>query len=142
MSDDGKIIVDDDWKSQAQREKAELSEKLDNQPDPQEREIPEASLLLHFEGLVVQTMMMLGLMEYPGMEGQRVYDPLQAKHLIDMLVVLRDKTAGNRTPEEEDYLARVVPELQLTWVEVTKAVAQQQAQGGAAAAGGPSIFTE
>ena len=50
-------------------------------------------------------------------------DIAQAKYLIDTLMMLRDKTQGNLTPEEEGVLSESISELQRVYV-----VRTQQAQ--------------
>lgn len=146
MSDENKIIIDDDWKAQAEKEKEELAAEAEAE-SAQMGEAPEATLLGHFESLAVQAMMALGLVEHPAMKGQRMMDPIQAKYLIDTLDMLKEKTEGNRSNEEEEYITKLMPDLKMTYVEVVNAVAQAQSEeaakaGGEAGAGdGPSIVT-
>ena len=42
----------------------------------------------------------------------------QAKHSIDLLAVLQQKSEGNRTPEESDKLEAALHELRLAFVTV------------------------
>ncbi len=42
----------------------------------------------------------------------------QAKHSIDLLSMLQQKTEGNRTPEESDELEAVLHQLRLAFVSV------------------------
>jgi hypothetical protein len=51
--------------------------------------------------------------------GQRRRDPGQAADLIDMLMLLRDKTGGHRTPEESQALETLIHDLQLRYVKAT-----------------------
>ena len=44
----------------------------------------------------------------------------QAKFLIDTLIILRDKTKGNLTKEEDDLLNGSIYELQLRYVDLSK----------------------
>ena len=44
----------------------------------------------------------------------------QAKFLIDTLVILRDKTKGNLSKEEDDLLNGSIYELQLRYVDLSK----------------------
>jgi hypothetical protein len=46
-------------------------------------------------------------------------DPGQAAEIIDLLLLLREKTEGRRTPEENQALDEVVYELQLGYVRAT-----------------------
>jgi len=113
-----KIIVDEDWKSKVDREREE-SRKAAPQPAepagvdaagaPGEAELTPFDFLV--SSLAAQTVMALGL---AGEEGQQqVYVDLgAAKHLIDTLMVLREKTQGNLTDDEEANLSEAIAELQ------------------------------
>jgi len=61
----------------------------------------------------------LGLLTDPATEG-RPRDPAVARQMIDWLDVLEQKTRGNLTFEESDFLSRVLYELRLAYVEVTR----------------------
>lgn len=43
-------------------------------------------------------------------------DLIQAQYTIDLLILLRDKTEGNRTPEETQLIAEVLRDLQMRFV--------------------------
>ncbi|NUQ34775.1 MAG: DUF1844 domain-containing protein [Planctomycetaceae bacterium] len=130
-----KLIVDDDWKSQVEREKEELAAK-ESPKQAQQSDLPDASFLNHIASLATQVMVLLGLVEHPVI-GKRVFDGEQARFLIDTIVMLREKAKGNLTPEESTYVERIIPELQMTFVEVSKAVAQMQAEDARGASGVP-----
>ena len=55
----------------------------------------------------------------PG-SGQPTRDLRQAAELVDVLVLLREKTEGRRTPEESKVLDEVIYGLQLRYVEATR----------------------
>lgn len=124
MPDDPKkLIVDDDWKAEARREK----ERLASQPTGREK-LPDPSFAELVNIIVMQAMAALGLFTGPG--GQRLpVDPDTAKHFIDMLQVLEDKTRNNLTPEEKTLLDQVLYETRMAFVQV--------AGGGAPPVGGP-----
>jgi hypothetical protein len=70
--------------------------------------------------------MMLGSLAVAALEGvpdpttgQARPDPRQAADLIDLLVLLRGKTEGHRTPAESEALDSLVYDLQLRYVTVT-----------------------
>jgi hypothetical protein len=46
--------------------------------------------------------------------------PAQAKFLIDTLVLIKDKTAGNLTEEEDKVLSYSLAELQMKYVQLTQ----------------------
>ena len=52
--------------------------------------------------------------------GERVLDLGQAKEAIDLLVLLRLKTAGNRTEQESHLLEEMLYDLQLRFVRAAK----------------------
>jgi hypothetical protein len=64
-------------------------------------------------------MMLLGQMPDPATQ-QRHLDLPQAKHTIDILMMLRDKTRGNLTAEEAKLLEDVMPQLQMAYVSVSR----------------------
>lgn len=105
------IIVDEDWKSKVARER----EEAETQKPASELGEEEAEALSLFDNLIAslasQTLMALGLV---GAEDQtEVYVDLgMAKHLIDTLMVIREKTAGNLSDEETRNLAEAISELQ------------------------------
>jgi hypothetical protein len=53
--------------------------------------------------------------------GQPMLDLEGAREMIDMLDVLREKTAGNLAPEEDTLLIDVLGNLKLAFMEMTKA---------------------
>src|SRR2546426_4290008 len=44
----------------------------------------------------------------------------QAQHMIDLLMVLREKTHGNLTREEDQMLQELLPQLQMAYVSVSR----------------------
>lgn len=52
--------------------------------------------------------------------GQRQTDLVQAGDAIELLVLLREKTEGNRSDEESRILDELIYDLQLRYVHVTK----------------------
>ncbi len=108
-----KIIVDDDWKAEAQREKERLAEET-AQPEM----LPSAGFSELINILAMQAMAGLGLL--PGPDGQRMPQNLAAaKHFIDMLQVLDDKTKGNLTDEERKLLDQILYEVRMSFVQLS-----------------------
>jgi len=124
-NDEPKIIVDDDWKKQAQAEK----ENLDEPAEPAgadaggPREIPPASFTTLVSTLMMQTMMALGGMEDPRTK-QPVVDLALAKHHIDTLAVLEEKTAGNLDDEEKKLLDQAIYQTRMQYVQIAQQVSQ------------------
>lgn len=119
-----RIIVDEDWKSQVQAEKEELKRKGEAKASGLEAEdqptaFPPASLSVLLTSLGMQAMMALGLITPTGSPASKPRLG-EAKHLIDTLAVLEEKTAGNRTPEESALLENLLHELRLSYVMLDK----------------------
>ena len=119
--DKPKIIIDEDWKTQAQAEKEALASTEENvsedtgESSGEMPPMPPASLLTLVSTLATQAMFSLGAVPHP-MTGKVEVDFEQAKHFIDTLAVLEEKTAGNRTPEEDATLTQLVHELRMAFV--------------------------
>lgn len=138
MSDDeSKIIIDEGWKAQVERERDE--ERLKPEPErPATEDIEEDSerTVTLFESLIsslaAQTMMALGLIAPEGQQ-QVVVDLGYAKQMIDTLVMLKDKTAGNLEKQEESNLSQAIAELQRAYaaraVQVREAMMKQGQPG-------------
>jgi hypothetical protein len=60
--------------------------------------------------------MCLGELPHPETQ-ERHLDLEAAKETIDLLVLLEAKTKGNRTPEEEQLLKTLIPDLQMKFVQ-------------------------
>lgn len=108
-----KIIVDDDWKEEARREKEQLSADT-----TQQAPAPSASFIELLNLLVMQAMAGLGLVQGPG--GEAIPPNIEAaKHFIDMLQVLEDKTKGNLSDDESKVLDQVLYEMRMRYVQVS-----------------------
>ncbi len=118
-----KIIVDDDWKAEAKKEKERLAEETAKQeplPDPTFAELVNM--------IAIQAMVGFGGMAGPG--GERIPPNLEiAKHYVDMLQVLEDKTKGNLSDDEKNLLDQVIYEVRMRYI--------QSASGGAVPPGTP-----
>lgn len=105
--------IDDDWKEQVAREKGTEREKLDTSRDPSS----EPSILLNFlTSLGVQAMIQLGELAHPETKKQEI-NLDAAREIIDLLVVLKDKTKGNTSKEEAEFFAAALPELQIKFAQ-------------------------
>ena len=119
--DDKRIIIDEDWKARVQREKEEARKQpaeAEQAPSKEESagdRSAEASFSTLVSTLAAQTLFSLGFIAPEGSE-RVVVDVGQAKFLIDTLMMLRQKTKGNLTTEEESQLAQTVAELQRAYV--------------------------
>ncbi len=133
--DKPKIIIDDDWKSQAQAEKEKLAAKereaaakkaAEGEDDP--RGMPKADFTELVRTLAIPALMYLGQVPDP-QTGQAILAPEAAKLHIDLLGVLEAKTKGNLSPEEQQLITGFLGDLRAVFVEVTQAYAKAVQEG-------------
>lgn len=132
----GGIQIDSDWKSQAQAEKAKLSEQSKPKSKPAggaagvsgpggqaagPQEIPEASFETLISTIVTQAVMSMGMVADPR-TGQPMLDLELARHHIDTLSVLETKTEGNLSDEESSLLGSSLYELRARYVQLASAM--------------------
>ncbi len=84
--------------------------------------------------LYMTAMMQLGLMRQQGAQAQ--VDIIGARQTIDTLSMIAQKTKGNLTPAEENFLQNSLYELRMAYVEVTNALARPPQPGPATGTGG------
>lgn len=114
-----KLIIDEDWKEQAQREKEMLAEAIEKERQEKQkgaRPPEKASFALLVSSLATQAMISLGDIENP-FTHKRETKLEEARFHIDMLEVLEQKTKGNLTPEESRLLESLLFNLRLRFVE-------------------------
>ena len=124
-----RIIIDEDWKARVQAEKEAVATSSQPQPEPEKRKrspLPEPSFPLLLASLATQALAALGVMPHPETNKAEA-DLEQAKHVIDTLGILEEKTKGNLTPEEKRYLDSLLFDLRLQYVEAcSKATAEKK----------------
>ena len=123
------IVVDDDWKAQVEKEKQALQDKQDEdvsadatqaQPDsPESFEMPPASFLVLMSTLATQAMGSMGMFPDPGTGAVNVNRPM-AKHFIDTLAMLQEKTKGNLTEEESAHLRDALHQLRMAYISLAE----------------------
>jgi hypothetical protein len=79
--------------------------------------------------LYMTAMLQLGLMREEG--GQPHIDLIGARQTIDTMSLLSEKTKGNLTPAEENFLQNSLYELRMAYVEVTNTLARPPQAAGA-----------
>ena len=122
-SEEPKIIVDEDWKSQVEKEKEQLREQEESAPpEPTGQEIPEASFDVLLATLGTQAMAMMGLLPNPDGSMPEVHLGM-ARHLVDMVGVLEEKTKGNLTEDEAAALTQNLHQLRMAFVAVSQQAA-------------------
>ena len=118
-----KIIVDEDWKQEAQREKEilaaqeEAEKKKERDESKAHGSLPEGNFAALISTLTTQALFALGLLQIKGQE-KKEPDLELARYNIDMLETLEEKTKGNLSKEEETVLANTLSELRMGYVKV------------------------
>lgn len=130
-----KIIVDTDWKEQVAKEKEAASEAAAAEPDASATEIdheagspvaeqpadqelpppPPATFDVLISMLFTQALAMLGQMPDPG-TGKATVNKPYAKHHIDTLEMLQEKTSGNLSDDETKMLSEALHALRMAYV--------------------------
>jgi hypothetical protein len=85
------------------------------------QEVPAVDFSNFVAMLANNVVMFLGQVPDP-VTRQRHRDLAQAKHTIDILIMLRDKTRGNLSVEETQLLDDVLSQLQMAYVTVSRQV--------------------
>lgn len=104
--------IDEAWKEAVEKEKASSP-----QGDGQ-NQMPEVSFQLFISGLMMEALVAFGDVENPLTKKKELNAP-HAKFVIDTLGVLKEKTKGNLTKDEEESLEAVLYELRLRYVNKT-----------------------
>jgi hypothetical protein len=135
--DKPQIFVDEDWKSRVEAEKkaaaekttvgastatssaagGESAERVSREPPPP---LPPATLSFLVTTLATQAMVSLGQVPNPFSGKVEIRLP-EARHFIDTLAMLEEKTAGNRTPEESALLRGALHQLRMAYIEAEAA---------------------
>ena len=126
------LQIDTDWKKQAQAEKRRLAEELkarESAPPAAkpaatrpraagaaDRKMPPASFDTLLRSTVTQALYYLGDLASPGGESGVNLD--LAKHHLDTLTVLEDKTTGNLDDQERQTLDESLYEVRMRFVSV------------------------
>jgi len=135
------LHIDTDWKKQAQEEKRRLAEQEQKRQEQERatrptpaapvavpvgapapragrgtRETPPPSIGSIIQSIWTQAMLYLGELAPSGMEPMLNLD--MAKHQIDLLSILEDKTKGNLSPEEQHLLDGILYEARTRFISV------------------------
>ncbi|HLF18150.1 MAG TPA: DUF1844 domain-containing protein [Candidatus Omnitrophota bacterium] len=116
-----KKSVDESWKESASKEKETFSNEVPQEPsgEPQEQSLKdiEINFLNYITSLGYQAMIFMGEIPHP-ITQQTDKNLMQAKFIIDTLIMLKDKTKGNLNEQEASLLEASVYELQMKFVEL------------------------
>src|SRR5690606_16617575 len=137
------LSIDTDWKKQAQEEKRRLAEEAKKREEQaaegiagrigpagaapagdaapasgraQPRELPPASFATLVQSIVTQVLFYLGDLSPRG--GEPTVNLDMAKHNVDILGMLEEKTRGNLTDEEKKLLDAALYEVRMRYVSV------------------------
>jgi hypothetical protein len=102
----------EEQKPQAEDRRRTLADKARN---------PGTAFTNFIEPFIAQTYMSLGMLRNP-YEPQAKIDTAAARQMIEILTLLKEKTAGNLTPDEHDFLETHLGELKLAFVQRTKSI--------------------
>jgi hypothetical protein len=133
MAEQPSLHIDTDWKTQAQEEKRKLAEQEKKRAAESiapagvaaarssagrrpARELPAASFATLVQSLLTQALFYLGDLAMQGAEPTVNLD--MAKHQLDTLAVLEEKTQGNLTAEEQRMLDGGLYEVRARYVAV------------------------
>jgi len=134
MSDEKKIIIDEDWKSQVQAEK-EAAKQGGPSPTgepasaggptatdstsapPHDPPMPPASFEMLVTTLATEALVALGQVPHPATNKAELHRN-HAQYIIDMLDVLRQKTKGNLAPAEQQLMDDVLHQMRMLFVAV------------------------
>ena len=117
MSEEKKIFIDEDWKSQVEAEKEALAKEPEtgNTASSGPHDLPPASFEMLVTTFASEAMVALGQLPNP-FTNEHTLNWEHARYTIDMLQVLQDKTKGNLGTEEAAMLETLLHQLRLAYV--------------------------
>ena len=89
--------------------------------------MPEPTLSFLAGNLYLQSMIALGLLPMPGADKPEVHLD-QAKHTIDLIEMLREKTEGNRTEQENKEFEQILHDSRMAYVNIQQEAAAPPAE--------------
>ena len=119
---DKKLIIDEDWKSEAQKEKdvlaeQEKQEKAEKADQKQRPPLPKGDFAALISMLTTQAFFALGAIQMEGHD-QKEPDLEMAKYNIDMLETLEEKSKGNLDEREQKVLTDTLSQVRMVYVKV------------------------
>lgn len=124
MSEEKKLFIDEDWKSQVEAEKKAFAEKGAASsaagPGPQDASrgpLPPASLEMLLTSLATEAMMHLGQIPHPA-TGEQTLDLQNARFSIDLIEMLEEKTKGNLSDHEQQVMSDLLHQLRMAFVAI------------------------
>jgi len=86
---------------------------------PSDFPLPPANFAFLVESILMQTQMQLGLLRLGETEEENEPNLPVARHSIDMLAMLQEKTRGNLTTEEQRLIENGLTELRFRFIQVS-----------------------
>ncbi len=122
MAEDKKIIVDEDWKEEAQKEKEALAAALEREQQEKKsvRSFGQPTFAMLISSFASQALMGLGFVENPFTKKKEV-NLGEAKFHIDLLEMLEQKTKGNLSSDESSTLEGLLFDLRMRFVDALNA---------------------
>ena len=120
-----KGFVIKDRRFTAQKEDSQVKEQHKREEAPpqesihQEDSLPEVNFVGFLLSLSTSALIQLGVIEDPISKKADKNLPL-AKQTIDLIGVLKDKTKGNLTPEEERFIEHLLYDLRMRYVKASE----------------------
>ncbi len=107
-----------------------MSDEITDQPTEETPRIPlpQPSFAFIVLSMRAQCEMQLGLMHFGGDDEKPEINLDLARHTIDLMAILQDKTKGNLSLEEQRMLENSVTELRFRFVQISDEVAKAAAQ--------------
>ena len=116
-----------------------MAEKTEYPPD---YPLPPASFVFLVESILMQTQMHLGLMHFGEKDEESEPNLALARHSIDLLGMLQEKTRGNLTAEEQRLIENGLTELRFRFVQVSEDLEKRHAPAASSdKSNGPLIVT-
>ena len=95
-------------------------------PDQQEMPLPPATFEFFVLSLKMQAEMSLGLIHFGEEKDRPEPDPRVARHTIDLLAMICDKTKGNLSTDEQRLIENSLTELRFRYVQVMEAKGKKE----------------
>jgi hypothetical protein len=111
-----RIIADDDWKAEAQKQKEDADRQAQEEASSQQIPAPQFAEILQM--IVVQAAIGLGGVQDPQTGQPMPVNLPVASHYIELLELLKSKTANNLEEQEQSMIDGMLQELRMAYVQV------------------------
>jgi len=111
MEDDRKKKIDDEWKKAIEKEKS--GKKTESRP------APEVNFEIFLTGLMFDCLVAMGELDNP-ITQKKEENLNHAKYVIDIIALIKEKTAGNLTKQEAALIENMIYQLQMKYVAKVK----------------------